>query len=197
VNSTFVNTCSSTFLSALLFIFSSYSQNSVFVTAKDRWQGVRVTAFAFSQLCIDLIFAFIWADRLYIHGEHKRTLQFQNDAENKFGVVRTYTHSSRQKSQSFVSNDLGDCCCCEPLVLKMATLQQGSWCVLKLAKTESVTAVQCAYFHTVSCGTTQASIHLCLVQEIQAERVQLQRQESWLVICVCCNCGSLLWCGHF
>jgi hypothetical protein len=84
------------------------------VTAKDRWQGVRVTAFAFRQLCIDLIFAFIWADRLYIHGEHKRTLQFQNDAENKFGVLRTYTHSSQQKSQSFVSNDLSDCCCCEP-----------------------------------------------------------------------------------
>jgi hypothetical protein len=32
-----------------------------------------------------------------------------------------------------------------PLVLKMATPQQRSWCVLQLAKKESVTAVQRAY----------------------------------------------------
>jgi hypothetical protein len=38
-----------------------------------------------------------------------------------------------------------------PLVLKMATPQQRSWCVLQLAKKESVTAVQRAFrtqFHT-------------------------------------------------
>jgi hypothetical protein len=43
--------------------------------------------------------------------------------------------------------------------------------------------------HTISHGTTQQSIHLYLVQEVWAERVHFQTHESWLALCVWCNCG--------
>jgi hypothetical protein len=43
--------------------------------------------------------------------------------------------------------------------------------------------------HTISHGTIKSNIHLRLVQEIRAERVHLQRQESWSVLCDWCNCG--------
>jgi hypothetical protein len=40
---------------------------------------------------------------IYIQGEHKITLHFQNYTENKCGVLRTHTYTSRYKnSQSFV-----------------------------------------------------------------------------------------------
>jgi hypothetical protein len=39
------------------------------------------------------------------------------------------------------------CLCQMPLVLKMATLQQGSRCILQLAKKESITAVKHAFVH--------------------------------------------------
>jgi hypothetical protein len=38
--------------------------------------------------------------------------------------------------------------------------------------------------HTISHRTTQSSIHLRLVQEIRAERV-----ESWSAPCIWCSCG--------
>jgi hypothetical protein len=39
-----------------------------------------------------------------------------------------------------------------PLILKMATPQQMSWCVLQLVKKESVTTVQHAFYHKISLG---------------------------------------------
>jgi hypothetical protein len=55
--------------------------------------------------------------RFQIQGEHKRTFHFQNDTENKCGVLRTsHLHQSIKKNtQSFVPNDPGDCCCEPPL----------------------------------------------------------------------------------
>ena len=45
---------------------------------------------------------------------------------------------------------------------------------------------------SVSYGTDQFSIHLHLVKDISAEGVYLQRQESWSISCVWCNCGLCL-----
>jgi len=45
---------------------------------------------------------------------------------------------------------------------------------------------------SVSYGTDQLSIHSHLVQDISAEGVHLQRQESWSSSCVWCNCGLCL-----
>jgi hypothetical protein len=60
--------------------------------------------------------------------------------------LELHTYASRQKNtESFVSNDPGDFCRAPPLVLKMATPQRRSWCVLQLVKKESATAVQRAF----------------------------------------------------
>lgn len=45
---------------------------------------------------------------------------------------------------------------------------------------------------SVSYGTDQLSIHLYLVQDISAEGVHLQSQESWSISCIWCNCGLCL-----
>jgi hypothetical protein len=72
-------------------------------------------------------------------------------AEKNAAYLELHTHTSRYKnSQSFVSNDPGDrCCCCAPPLdatsFENGYPQQRSWCVLQLAKKESVTAVQRAF----------------------------------------------------
>jgi hypothetical protein len=80
-----------------------------------------------------------WMNKLkhtIIPGEHKRTLHFQNDTENKCGVLRTsHLHQSIEKHQSFASNDPGDCSCCAPPLDATsfendypATLEVGVFC---------------------------------------------------------------------
>jgi hypothetical protein len=56
--------------------------------------------------------------------------------------------------------------------------QYRCWCVLQLANKEPVNSCATCISHTISHGTTQLRINLCLVKEIQAERVYLQRHES-------------------
>jgi hypothetical protein len=51
---------------------------------------------------------------LIVQGEHKRTLSFQNDTENKRGLRGTSRpHQSIENFQHFVYNDPG-CCCYTP-----------------------------------------------------------------------------------
>jgi hypothetical protein len=62
--------------------------------------------------------------------------------------IHTYT-SQDENTQSFVSNDPGDCCCCAP-PLDATSFENGyptaeELCVVQLAKKESVTAVQHAF----------------------------------------------------
>jgi hypothetical protein len=45
----------------------------------------------------------------------------------------------------------------------------------------------CISLHTISHGITQPSIHLRMVQEIRAQSVHLQKQESLSALCVWCN----------
>jgi len=84
----------------------------------------------------------IWSAHI-IQGEHKRSLHFQNDTENKCGVLRTsHPHQSIEKLSQFCFKWPGDCCCCAPL-LDATSFENGyPTCVLQLGKIERVTAVQ-------------------------------------------------------
>jgi hypothetical protein len=98
-------------------------------------------------------------------------------------------HQSIEKhSKRFVSNDPGDSYCCA-LPLAATSFENGYPTTEELvccAVSEERDSNRCAtcISHTISNGTTQPSIHLRLVQEIRAERVHLQREESWSALCV-------------
>jgi hypothetical protein len=72
--------------------------------------------------------------------------------------LRTYT------TQSFVSNDPGDCCCCAP-PLDASSFENGCPTTEELvcsAVSDGIFCNSCAtcISHTISHGTTQPSIHL-------------------------------------
>jgi hypothetical protein len=85
-------------------------------------------------------------------------------------------------TQSFVSNDTGDCCCCAP-PLDATSFENGYPTTEELvcsAVSEERVCNSCAtcISHTISHEATQPNIHLCLVHEIRAEWVHLQKQVS-------------------
>jgi hypothetical protein len=91
------------------------------------------------------------------------------------------TYNFTPNFRSFVSNDPADCCCCVAL-LHATSFEHGYSTTDDLvccAVSEERVCNNCAMciVHTISPGTTQPSIHLCLVQEIIAESMHLQRQE--------------------
>jgi hypothetical protein len=101
----------------------------------------------------------------FIHIEHERTLHFQNDTENKCGVLRTsLLHQSIKNTRSFVSNDPGDCCCCAP-PLVATSFENGYPTTEELvcsAVSEEIVRNSCAtcISHTILHGTTHPSIYL-------------------------------------
>jgi hypothetical protein len=113
---------------------------------------------------------------------------------NNCGVLRnSHLHQLIENTQSFVSYYPGDCCCCAP-PLDATSFENGYATTEELvcsAVSEERVCFGCAtcISHTISHGTTEPSIHLRLVQEIRAERVYLQKQESWSALCVWCSCG--------
>jgi hypothetical protein len=89
----------------------------------------------------------------------------------------TPTPVDRRTLKSSVSNDPGDCCCCAS-PLDATSLENGYPTTEELvcsAVSEERVCNSCAtcISHTISHGPTQPSIHLRLVQEIRAERVNL------------------------
>jgi hypothetical protein len=60
-----------------------------------------------------------------MQSEHEITWQFQNDPDCKCSVLRTsHTYQSREDLKSFLAHDPA------LVVLKMASPQQKSWCIL-------------------------------------------------------------------
>jgi hypothetical protein len=122
----------------------------------------------------------------------KELLHFQNDTENKCSILRTsLLHQSIEKYSKFYFKWSGW------LLLRAFARCHQFWNGYPTTKELVCSAVRdervcnsCAtcILHTISYGTTQPSIHICLLQEIQAERVHLQKQESWSALCVWCNC---------
>jgi hypothetical protein len=88
---------------------------------------------------------------LYIQGEHKRNLLFKNGTEKNAAYLELHTYTNRYKKHLRVLFQMTRVIVVVarfrqmPLILKMATPQQRSWCVLLLANKESVTAVQRAF----------------------------------------------------
>lgn len=78
--------------------------------------------------------------------DHKEYYTFKTIQKTISAYLERHTHTSRYKNlQSFASNDQGDCCFTPALdtsSFEKATPQQRSWCILLLAKEESVTALQ-------------------------------------------------------
>jgi hypothetical protein len=87
--------------------------------------------------------------------------------------LELHNYTSREKNtQSFVSDDTGDCCCCE-LPLDATSFESGYHTTEEMVCSafsdervcnSSATCIS----HTISHGATQPSVHLRLVQEIRA-----------------------------
>jgi hypothetical protein len=111
----------------------------------------------------------------------KELYTFEMIQKTNAAYLELHTYTSRQKNtQTFVSNGPGDCCA-PPL--DVTSFQNGYPTTKELvcsAVSEERVCDSCAtcISHTIPHGTTQQSIHLRLVQEIRAERVHLQKQES-------------------
>jgi hypothetical protein len=98
-----------------------------------------------------------------MQSEHKRTLQFHNDTEDKCGILKTSRlHQSLEKLSKYcLKNDLGDCCSCAPL-LDATSFENGYLITEELvcsAVSEERFYNSCATYisHTFSHGTTQTS----------------------------------------
>jgi hypothetical protein len=109
--------------------------------------------------------------------------------------LETHTHTNRLDSpQRFVSNVLGDCCCCVPM-LDATSFWNGcptteEFVCSVVSKERVCNSCALCISCTISHGTNQSSIHLCLVQEIQAEKKYICKGKSSGQSSVC---GHAIW----